>query len=285
MVYLLCAIACSAVISVIIRVSKKEVTHAVTMYAANYVACEILGLIFLLSGEGTIAGLSGGEIRFAMLLGFFVGLLYPVGFILMRVNMFKSGMALTSVFSKLGVIVPTLLSILLFHENPSAACYVGIALAVVAIVVMGLAQKEPHEAGRHGSYFWLMVHLICGGVTETANKLFDEFGSPSSKTLYLLMIFGAALLFCIVWMIASKAKIRAKDAAVGVALGVPNYFTSRLLLRSLESIPAVVVFPVYSVGTIVAITLIGLFFFREKLNRTQVIGMALIMAALVLLNL
>ena len=285
MIYLICAIACSAVISVIIRISKKEVTYPVTMYGANYVTCEILGLIFLLTGEGTLAGLSGGELRFAMLLGFFVGLLYPVGFILMRVNMFKSGMALTSVFSKLGVIVPTLLSIVLFHENPSAACYVGIAIAVAAIIVMGLAQKEPHDAGKHSNYFWLVIHLICGGVTETANKLFDEFGTTHSKTLFLLMIFGAALLFCIVWMIVSKAKIRAKDAVIGIGLGVPNYFTSRLILGALESVPAVVVFPVYSVGTIIAITLIGLFFFKEKLNRIQVLGIALILVALVLLNL
>ena len=139
MLYLITAIACSAIISVIIRVSKKEVKYPVTMYGANYITCEILGLIFLLSGEGTIAGLTGGELRFAMLLGFFTGLLYPVGFILMRINIINSGMALTSVFSKLGVIVPTLLSILLFHENPSAACYVGIAVAVAAIIVMGLA--------------------------------------------------------------------------------------------------------------------------------------------------
>ncbi|MBO4289541.1 MAG: EamA family transporter, partial [Lachnospiraceae bacterium] len=232
-----------------------------------------------------ISGLSGGEIRFAMLLGFFVGLLYPVGFILMRVNIINSGMALTSVFSKLGVIVPTLLSIVLFHENPSAACYVGIAIAVAAIIVMGLAKKEPHEAGKHSNYFWLVVHLLCGGITETANKLFDEFGTTQSKTLFLLMIFGAALLFCVVWKIISKGKILAKDAAIGVALGIPNYFTSRLILGALETVPAVVVFPVYSVGTIVAITLIGLLFYKEKLNRIQVIGIAMILLALVLLNL
>ncbi|MBO4289155.1 MAG: EamA family transporter [Lachnospiraceae bacterium] len=284
MLYLILAIACSAVISVIIRISKKEVQYPVTMYGANYVTCEILGLIFLLTGSGTISGLSGGEIRFAMLLGFFVGLLYPVGFILMRVNIINSGMALTSVFSKLGVIVPTLLSIVLFHENPSAACYVGIAIAVAAIIVMGLSQKEPHEAGKHSNYFWLVIHLLCGGITETANKLFDEFGTTESKTLFLLMIFGAALLFCVVWMIISKGKIRAKDAALGVALGIPNYFTSRLILGALETVPAVVVFPVFSVGTIVAITLIG-FFYKEKLNRTQVIGIAMILLALVLLNL
>ncbi len=285
MLYLLCGIACSAIISVIIRISKKEVTNPVTMYGANYIACEILGLIFWLSAGGTGVSLSGGEVRFAMLLGFFVGFLYPVGFILMRVNIINSGMALTSVFSKLGVIVPTLLSIVLFHENPTAACYVGIALAVIAIIVMGFAKKEPHEAGKHSNYFWLVIHLLSGGITETANKFFDEWGTPASKNLYLLMIFCAALIFCVIWMIATKVKPKAKDAAIGFVLGIPNYMTSRLLLHALETLPAVVVFPVYSVGTIVAITLIGVFFYKEKLNRVQVLGIALILTALVLLNL
>ena len=50
-------------------------------------------------------------------------------------------------------------------------------------------------------------------------------------------------------------------------------------------LPASLAYPVYSVGTILLVTLGGAVFFREKLGRRQYIGLALILGALVLLNL
>ena len=70
----------------------------------------------------------------------------------------------------------------------------------------------------------------------------------------------------------------------GILLGVPNYFSAKFLLKSLESVPAVIAFPTFSVGAIVIITFTGVLVFKEKLSRKQVIGTAGILLALVLLN-
>jgi len=45
-----------------------------------------------------------------------------------------------------------------------------------------------------------------------------------------------------------------------------------------------VVYPTYSVATIVLVTLAGVVFFRERLGKRQWIGLAAILVALVLLN-
>jgi len=55
-------------------------------------------------------------------------------------------------------------------------------------------------------------------------------------------------------------------------------------LKSLDSIAAVIVYPVYSVATILLVTLIGTCFFKERLGRLQWIALAAILLALVLLN-
>ena len=63
-----------------------------------------------------------------------------------------------------------------------------------------------------------------------------------------------------------------------------DFFSSKFLLGALESLSAVIVYPVFSVGTILTVTLAGVLLFRERLEKRQWIGMLLILAALVLLN-
>ena len=53
----------------------------------------------------------------------------------------------------------------------------------------------------------------------------------------------------------------------------------------MEDINAVIVYPTYSVATLLVITLVGVVFFREKLGKRQYIALGIILAALALLNL
>ena len=68
-------------------------------------------------------------------------------------------------------------------------------------------------------------------------------------------------------------------------MGIPNYFSSFFLLKALLTLPADVVYPVFSVGSILIVMTAGILFFRERLGRRQVYGLVLILGALVLLNL
>ena len=77
---------------------------------------------------------------------------------------------------------------------------------------------------------------------------------------------------------------KAADALCGLLIGIPNYYSARFLLLALGSVPAVVAYPVYSVGTIVVISAVGVLGFREKLSVQKKWAMLLILAALVLLN-
>jgi len=70
----------------------------------------------------------------------------------------------------------------------------------------------------------------------------------------------------------------------GLVIGIPNFFSAKFLLGALEEIAAVIVYPVYSVATILTVTVTGVLVFREKLDRKQWMALGMILVALVLLN-
>ena len=98
-----------------------------------------------------------------------------------------------------------------------------------------------------------------------SSLFFSGWGAPK---LLALMVFTIVLFFL-----------------CGLAIGVPNYMSARFLLLSLTTLPGVVVYPSFSVGVIIAVALVGVLCFREKLSRRKLIALGMILAALVLLNL
>ena len=137
----------------------------------------------------------------------------------------------------------------------------------------------------------VLIHISLKAVGETENgadgmsKIFEEMGVSSLKSQYLLCTFATAMILCTALCAAKKQRLTAVDALFGLAIGVPNYFSTKFLLWSLGAVPAVVAYPTYSVGTIVMVTLAGVMLFREKLSRRKLIALGVIIAALALLNL
>ena len=107
--------------------------------------------------------------------------------------------------------------------------------------------------------------------------------------LYILLVFLTAGLITVILLLKEYRKTgrpgRPRDYLAGVAVGVPNYFSSSLLLRSLASLPAFIAYSVFSVGTVLFITLFSMMVFKEKPGKYQLIGLGLIAVSLVLLNL
>ena len=62
-------------------------------------------------------------------------------------------------------------------------------------------------------------------------------------------------------------------------IGIPNYYSARFLLLSFGSVPAVVVYPAYSVGTIIITSMAGMLLFGEKLSVQKKLALLLILAA------
>lgn len=279
MLNLLLAILTSALISILMRVSENYISNNISMLAINYVVCSILAALY--AGPARLLPLSQEGFPFALILGCVGGVLFLSSFILLQWNISTNGVVLSSTFMKLGVLVPTALSVLLFHEIPTLVQVVGFVGALAAILLIHFEGG----GGKAASHLGLILLLVLGGSTDFLSKIFEVFGLPALKNQFLFYIFFVALLLCIGLCVKKQQRLGKMELLFGALIGIPNYLTSRFLLLSLDTVPAVVAYPTYSVSVIVLTSCAGVLFFKEKLSRRRAIALGIILVALVLLNL
>lgn len=277
MLYLLLAILCSALVSVLMRVSSDKVAGNVSMLAMNYIMCLVLAIAFT-GGGGTAAGTPG--VSAAVSMGIINGVLYLLGFVLLQFNVKKNGVVLSATFMKLGLLVPMVVSVCFFGELPALWQVVGFVLAVAAILLVN--GGEDRSAG--GMKAGLILLLLVNGGADAMSKIFEELGEAKWSECFLLVTFGTALLLCGTLMFVKRERPGRWELLFGLLIGIPNYFSARFLLRSLERVTAVIVYPTYSVATILAVTVAGRCLFQERLTKQQWFAVVVILAALVLLN-
>ena len=166
MIYLLLAIASSAMIAVIMRISSRYVKGNITMLATNYLACLLLGAWY--AGFQLFPSQTQG---FPMTLGMGAvnGILYLAGFVLLQYNTRKNGVVLSSVFMKLGLLVPMILSIFLFAEIPTTLQGIGFFLAVGAIILINYEKGTSFSGAR----LPLVLMLLAGGCGDAMSKVFE----------------------------------------------------------------------------------------------------------------
>ena len=279
MVFLLLAVLSSSVLAIVLKYLDSGYGYGV--YFFNYVTCALLAFCTM---EGK--SLWNGD-PLPLWLGAVSGFLYLAALIVYAYSIRKNGAVLSSVFTRLGVLVPILVSVVLFGERPSLLQGAGILVAVLAAVVMnGLPKKgQPQGMSPGLALVPLLLALLLNGASDSMSKIFTQLGSRRDDGLFVFYIFLFAALFTLALLIRERQRLARRDVLLGILVGVPNFFSSRLLLAALTELPAFLVYPSYSVGAILVISAASFFLFRERLNRRQLGAVGMILAALVLLNL
>ena len=131
--------------------------------------------------------------------------------------------------------------------------------------------------------------LLLSGMGDGKEQEFERIGERRFDALFLFYTFLTALVLSLIPMMRERfsvnRKMSAADFISGIFVGIPNYFSTSLLLAAVTRLPAYLVYPCFSVGTILIVSFVSVLLLKDKMTRRQVYGCGLILAALVLLNL
>ncbi len=301
MFFLLLAVASSAAMALIFKYSESRDGNRYALTSANYLTAFIVSLGMCWISQNSWTDVSYQELWADLGQVFFrgetlepqtslawsLGLGLPSGFFLFLGLVFyqaavrEAGVSLAGSFAKLGILLPMILSLVFWKELPGFLQWIGIILALAAI----LAVSWPGPGQRRAFQLPLILLFLSVGLADFSNKLFQKLAIMEHKSFFLAASFGSALLLSLVPNFIGRIQVARRDLWLGFCVGVPNLLSSYFLIMALDRYPAVLVFPVFSAGTIVAIFGVSHVFFGERLSRRAYVAMSLILPALVLINL
>ena len=200
----------------------------------------------------------------------------------------------TMIYSS-GFIFPTLFSVLILKEDAGAMKFIGLALMVVAIVLINLEISKKEKK----SYFYLLFaipSMISSGVLGILQKIFFEnFDQGQNEFLFLSFLFvivisGACVLFEIYKNKSAKAQEnQEKDAerTKKYLTAIGSYAVCAAIVYKYLSgaLDGMIFFPVFNGGTLIVTSMISILFLQEKSTLFKVLGIAIGVLAIVLIAL
>lgn len=227
----------------------------------------------------------------AVLCGIIGGAFFVAGLVTMQTSTRLNGATLTSVFAKMGLVISLAISIFVFGEKPTPMQIAGVVLILAALVMInGPADEKTENALQSGKVHTgaLILTMLAGGGGSSISKIFEQVGTRDQDELFFFYLFftAAVLTACLLlleWKRTGKALLWSEMAA-GIAVGIPNYYASFLLLLALVALPAIIVYPINSTGSILIVMAVDALIFHQKYSKRQWMGILLVLAAMVLLN-
>ena len=221
-------------------------------------------------------------------LSILTGFWFIFTYILMTASTQRSGVTVTSLSSKLSVVLPILAGVIMFSERLNFVATTGIVLALVALVlVLGGRNKKTNKTGWIAGL--LPVFIFFGtGTGDILMKITEQQNTVGNLGFMIAFIYFVALVFgiiIVVWDIArGKSKWQWKSAAGGIMLGVINYFSTYSVYYAMRCFDNVVLFPIYNIGVVSMTALVGWLLFKEKLTLKNYIGLVIAVIAVILIT-
>lgn len=276
---LLIAIVSNTVMIFALRYAEKADTNRKGVILWNYVFGTVLAVVI---NKGFIGqAFPPAEMNIPLGLGLFNAFLMVGCMLIQQKSICTNGAGMTTTYNRLGILIPTLLSIVLFQEYPQPLKIVGIVLSIAAV----LYSYEKDAGNGTKNYTFLILVLVIGGFIDFNSKLLGILALPEMKHLYTCSTFFFSVIIMAILTAIGREKITIREIGYGALVGIPNIGITYGIVGAAAKLPAYLVFPVYSGAVILLVNGIGVLLLKEKLSRRELLATGMIAAALVLLNL
>jgi drug/metabolite transporter (DMT)-like permease len=276
MLFLILSVFCSVTVGVIFKIARNFQVPATQIVAFNYAfALALCYLIF--SPDLTVLDTSSPWGIFVSL-----GVLLPVIFLFLATSIQYMGIVKTDSAQRLSLIISILGAWLYFGEEFSALKLIALSIGFPALL---LILNKPTD-NKENKWMYPAIVLIGFGVIDIFFKQI-ALSSNVSFTTSLFVIFSIALLIMVVYnvyeLFLGKTKMDYKSIIFGGLVGVFNFGNILFYLKAHQAFaknPSTV-FAGMNMGVIILGSLVGVFIFKEKITKLNVLGLFLALIAIV----
>lgn len=178
MVFLLGAVACTSLVNIVLAFASRRGWDGRAVLGWSYFASAALaGLMAALQAPAS-------SMSFAVWFGLLSGGLYLLCLVTVEKSVREKGAGVTTLYQRLGILVPILCSALLWGEVPSAVQLAGLAASVAVMAALW------GGGGRAAAKGPLAVFLL-GGAVEFTGKVFQKCALAEYRPVFLFVLFAA----------------------------------------------------------------------------------------------
>ena len=261
------------------KLARKHQIDVAQAIGVNYLTAIALCIVLLRPAPISVIE-SNTPLWILLLLGF----LLPTVFIVMARAVDKAGIVLSDAAQRLSLVLPLLAAAFIFGETIAGTKLLGVALAIAALVCLvikptkGTTGSQQHQAALYLVLVWLGYGLI-----DILFKQLSKGGAQFAGSLVVTFVMAAVVMFG--FLLFSRTLWQRKSLVSGIVLGLLNFGNIYFYIKAHQHFPEnpTLVFSAMNIGVITMGTLVGAGFFKEKLSRANLLGIALAISAIVAL--
>ena len=271
--FLIFAVLCSVIVSVFLKIARRNHIDIAQAIAANYIMATALTWFVLKPDLSTI---NSSDPKAIALFGA-LGLLLPTVFIIMSKAVEHAGIVKSDAAQRLSLFIPIVWALVFFGETLTQARGLGIVLAFTALAC--LLYKSSGNSRSGGSFKHAVLPLLgvwLGyGVIDILFKQVAKTGSAFAGNLFVAFVLAGVLIF--VYLLIKRTAWSGKSLLAGLLLGALNFGNILFYVRAHQVFKndPTLVFAGMNVGVITLGTLVGALLFREKISRVNALGIVL----------
>jgi len=246
----------------------------------NYITAGVCSYLFLEQEISLDIVLNSDWIYHAII----IGTLFIIVFNFYAYGIQKVGISISTVTNKMSLIIPVCAALFLYPETESFTYLKGIAF-FLALLGIYLSSTNGGKLSFDKKYLWLILLVFIGqGLSDSIfNDFAQKFPNEGGYLFFMVLFFMATVSGILILTGKSfnkKNSLQLKSVFWGIVFGVPNFFSLVFFLKALGNMESSIVFPLVSMGVVVSSSLIGLFLFKEKLSKSNWIGILLSLCAI-----
>jgi len=284
MIYLIVCIISNTGIFVVFKLAGIKRLDTFKIIVVNYFTAAIIGFL--------IGGLPGKDVLDAswIPMAITIGILFIIVFFVIALATQKAGIAVSSVASKMSVVIPITFSLFYFNEPLSTAKITGILLAIISVFLTTFGRDKAKKRDYLVVLLPLIIFFSAGFIDSLIKYTQEVHIVGNNSIMFSSVLFSVSavtgLLFSLFRKNYGKSVKYIQIIIAGIVLGIVNFFSLYGIIMALESnvFDSSIVFGINNMGIVVLSVITAVLFFSEKLSKLNKAGIALSILTIIFLS-
>lgn len=280
-VYIILSATASLLIAHLLKMSESSGLSTIRVLTINYLIAAVAAFVF---SDFSQLPKASADLVPVLLLSLLVGVIFILNFFVYSKSVYQNGIGISIAVMRVSLIIPVLLSTLVYGELISIRQIAGISLVFVILFLL-IPDKKGWFNGPLKAGSFLLILFIGTGIGDSSLKVFEvEFLQLLPKELFMGFVFLTSF-FCGAGVLLRNRswQFQKREIAIGTMIGIPNLLSSVFLISALQLMNGAIVFSAVNLITVAAGTLLGVLYWKDRFLSSQWLGIFLTIVALLLL--